>query len=182
MFWYIGILNGLMSNLPKSNTSSSVLLITEMKSQTNITAIHQSFLLETSIHFLVTWFALLQFSFKTFLCKSYDKHDKLIEFSVLQVYKHLTSSEERNEPDLNLYSLYASFGGEPPFTNYTPDFTGTLDYIFVSENSELKPVGLLEIPGPDSPELSGGLPNSSYPSDHLPIGADFEVCTSSKPL
>ncbi|KMZ57508.1 Glucose-repressible alcohol dehydrogenase transcriptional effector [Zostera marina] len=98
------------------------------------------------------------------------------------VYKHLTSSEKENELDLNLCSLYASLGGEPAFTNYTPDFTGTLDYIFISKNSELKPVSLLEIPGPDSPKLDGGLPNTNYPSDHLPIGADFEVCTSSKPL
>lgn len=126
--------------------------------------------------------ALLYSILLTFLCKSYDKHDKFIHFSLLQVYKHLTSSEKENELDLNLCSLYASLGGEPAFTNYTPDFTGTLDYIFISKNSELKPVSLLEIPGPDSPKLDGGLPNTNYPSDHLPIGADFEVCTSSKPL
>uniref|UniRef100_A0A1D1XVK6 Carbon catabolite repressor protein 4 4 n=2 Tax=Anthurium amnicola TaxID=1678845 RepID=A0A1D1XVK6_9ARAE len=78
-------------------------------------------------------------------------------------------------PLIPLRSLYASVGGEPPFTNCTPDFTGTLDYIFFSSSSNLKPVGLLQIPGHESPEVAGGLPNYYHPSDHLPIGGDFEV-------
>lgn len=77
------------------------------------------------------------------------------------------------EPPLPLRSLYASAGGEPPFTNCTPGFTGTLDYILFSGSGRLRPVRLLEVPGPESPDIAGGLPNHRHPSDHLPIGGDF---------
>ncbi|KAJ3681584.1 hypothetical protein LUZ60_014157 [Juncus effusus] len=93
-----------------------------------------------------------------------------------QVYKYITSEEES---PIKLYSLYGSNGGEPKFTNYTPGFTGTLDYIFLSENIKnnnelLTAVSLLQIPGPTCEKITGGLPNCFYPSDHLPIGADFD--------
>lgn len=74
-----------------------------------------------------------------------------------------------------LCSVYAVTGGEPPFTNCTPGFTNTLDYIFFCPCGHLKPVAILELPGPESPDLAGGLPNFLHPSDHLPIGADFKV-------
>ncbi|OAY82814.1 Carbon catabolite repressor protein 4 [Ananas comosus] len=89
-----------------------------------------------------------------------------------EVYSYIVSS---GEAPIKLYSLYAANGGEPPFTNCTPDFTGTLDYIFLSDGSRLKPLSLLDIPGPDSTDVIGGLPNHQHPSDHLPIGADFNV-------
>lgn len=74
-----------------------------------------------------------------------------------------------------LCSVYAFTKGEPPFTNCTPGFTGTLDYIFFSPTDNIKPVSFLELPEPDSPDVVGGLPNNSHPSDHLPIGAEFEI-------
>ncbi|KAK1305652.1 hypothetical protein QJS10_CPA10g01284 [Acorus calamus] len=40
--------------------------------------------------------------------------------------------------------LHAFIGGEPPFTNYTPGFVGTLDYIFFTPSSGLKPTSLIE--------------------------------------
>uniref|UniRef100_A0A6V7QYL0 Endonuclease/exonuclease/phosphatase domain-containing protein n=1 Tax=Ananas comosus var. bracteatus TaxID=296719 RepID=A0A6V7QYL0_ANACO len=89
-----------------------------------------------------------------------------------EVYNYIVSS---GEAPIKLYSLYAANGGEPPFTNCTPDFTGTLDYIFLSDGGRLKPLSLLDIPGPDSTDVIGGLPNHQHPSDHLPIGADFKV-------
>ncbi|WOL09505.1 carbon catabolite repressor protein [Canna indica] len=89
-----------------------------------------------------------------------------------EVYQYLVLASE-------LCSLYATHGGgEPPFTNCTPGFTGTLDYIFLG-GSRLKPVSILEVPGPKSPDIDGGLPNHYHPSDHLPIGADFLVLHSS---
>ncbi|KAJ1396857.1 Endonuclease/exonuclease/phosphatase [Sesbania bispinosa] len=53
------------------------------------------------------------------------------------VYQYLLSGNPSSElmPDcieerpIPLCSVYASTRGEPPFTNYTPGFTGTLDYI-----------------------------------------------------
>ncbi|XP_030553167.1 carbon catabolite repressor protein 4 homolog 4 isoform X2 [Rhodamnia argentea] len=74
-----------------------------------------------------------------------------------------------------LRSVYASTGGEPSFTNCTPDFTGTLDYIFFCPSSDIKPISFLELPGSNSEEVVGGLPNYYHPSDHLPIGAEFEL-------
>ncbi|KAG6499146.1 hypothetical protein ZIOFF_038902 [Zingiber officinale] len=93
-----------------------------------------------------------------------------------EVYQYIVSASEA--APIKLSSLYATNGGEPPFTNCTPDFTGTLDYIFFSA-CRLKPVSLLEVPGRDSPDIVGGLPNYHHPSDHLPIGAEFLVLHSS---
>lgn len=114
----------------------------------------------------------------------------LLEFDqslvlLFQVYQYLVSgnsstisvAENGEERKISLCSLYAFIGGEPPFTNCTPDFTGTLDYIFFSDSGYLKPVSLLELPGLESPDVVGGLPNYHHPSDHLPIGTDFEVIT-----
>ncbi|CAA7411144.1 unnamed protein product [Spirodela intermedia] len=85
----------------------------------------------------------------------------------------VTAAAATTKPPVPLRSLYASAGGEPPFTNCTPGFTGTLDYIFFSGSGRLRPIGLLQVPGPESPDVTGGLPNHRHPSDHLPIGGNF---------
>ncbi|XP_044450209.1 carbon catabolite repressor protein 4 homolog 4 isoform X2 [Aegilops tauschii subsp. strangulata] len=97
-----------------------------------------------------------------------------------KVYNYLVSasSESTDEALIKLHSLYAENGGEPEFTNCTPGFTGTLDYIFLSEGGSVKPTSLLRIPRGGSPDVEGGLPNFHHPSDHLPIGADFQVLSS----
>lgn len=74
-----------------------------------------------------------------------------------------------------LSSVYGFIGGEPEFTNCTPGFTGTLDYILFTPAGDVKPCSYLELPGVDSPDVDGGLPNYYHPSDHLPIGVEFEV-------
>ena len=79
------------------------------------------------------------------------------------------------ELPIPLCSVYASTRGEPPFTNYTPGFTGTLDYILFCPSDHIKPISFLELPASDAADIVGGLPNYSYPSDHLPIGAEFEI-------
>ncbi|KAK6158598.1 hypothetical protein DH2020_005912 [Rehmannia glutinosa] len=97
------------------------------------------------------------------------------------VYQYLVSGTNSMGPEtvddlpIPLSSLYAYTKGEPEFTNCTPGFTGTLDYIFFSPSGDIKPVSYLELPGIESSDLSGGLPNYFHPSDHLPIGAEFEV-------
>lgn len=106
------------------------------------------------------------------------------DVSLFQVYQYLVSGDLSSSPNpefvdelpISLCSLYASTKGkEPPFTNCTPTFTDTLDYIFFSPSSGIKPVSILELPELDAPDVAGGLPNYHHPSDHLPIGADFEV-------
>ncbi|PKI45130.1 hypothetical protein CRG98_034514 [Punica granatum] len=99
-----------------------------------------------------------------------------------KVYQYLVSGDSSSfvpkcldELPIPLRSVYGSTRGEPPFTNCTPSFTDTLDYIFFSPSLYLKPVSFLELPSPDSPDVSGGLPNNYHPSDHLPIGTEFEI-------
>ncbi|KAH7834383.1 hypothetical protein Vadar_015458 [Vaccinium darrowii] len=100
-----------------------------------------------------------------------------------KVYQYLTSGsspmgsaiELSEDLPIPMCSFYAHTTGEPPFTNCTPDFTDTLDYIFFSPSDDIRPASYLELPGPESPDVIGGLPNYYHPSDHLPIGAEFEV-------
>ncbi|XP_062077070.1 carbon catabolite repressor protein 4 homolog 4-like [Humulus lupulus] len=104
-----------------------------------------------------------------------------------KVYQYLSSCNEssssetvqndRENVPIRLCSVYNITKGEPKFTNCTPKFTNTLDYIFFSPSDSIKPVSLLELPESDSYDVVGGLPNSSHPSDHLPIGAEFEIST-----
>ncbi|CAN1140589.1 Carbon catabolite repressor protein 4 homolog 4 [Linum perenne] len=104
-----------------------------------------------------------------------------------KVYQYLVSGDALDstpsvecvdELPIPLRSLYADTRGEPPFTNCTPDFTNTLDYIFFSPGDQLKPVGILELPGAEDADVAGGLPNHCHPSDHLPIGAQFEISSA----
>jgi len=98
------------------------------------------------------------------------------------VYSYLVSGNakptetiEEEEAPVPLSSVYEVTRGEPKFTNCTPGFTNTLDYIFISPSDFIKPVSILQLPEPDSPDVVGFLPNHHHPSDHLPIGAEFEI-------
>ncbi|KAF8111812.1 hypothetical protein N665_0072s0024 [Sinapis alba] len=86
-----------------------------------------------------------------------------------------TVKEEEEEAPVPLCSVYEVTRGEPNFTHYTPGFTNTLDYIFFSPSDFIKPVSILQLPEPESPDVVGFLPNDHHPSDHLPIGAEFEI-------
>ena len=66
-----------------------------------------------------------------------------------------------------LRSVYTvATGSEPSFTNLTPPFTGTLDYLLVTPDVTVH--AALETPGPG---LGSGLPDAKHPSDHLPLAA-----------
>lgn len=100
------------------------------------------------------------------------------------MYQYLTSGDlpSASNPEcpdnlsIPLRSAYAYMNGqEPAFTNCTPDFTNTLDYIFFSPSGHVEPVSFLQLPELDSEDVTGWLPNLHHPSDHLPIGADFEL-------
>lgn len=97
-----------------------------------------------------------------------------------KVYSYLVSgngkpAETIEEAPVPLCSAYEVTRGEPKFTNCTPGFTNTLDYIFFSPSGFIKPVSILQLPEPESPDVVGFLPNNHHPSDHLPIGAEFEI-------
>ncbi|ONI05637.1 hypothetical protein PRUPE_5G016000 [Prunus persica] len=126
--------------------------------------------------------------FKTLVSQRFDCSPSLIlsgDFNSTpgdKVYQYLISGNSSSAPSIDsvdlpipLCSAYATTRGEPPFTNYTPGFTGTLDYIFFSPSDCIRPVSFLELPEPGSSDLDGGLPNFSHPSDHLPIGVEFEI-------
>jgi len=73
----------------------------------------------------------------------------------------------------SLKSSYANIG-ELSFTNYTPGFTGVIDYIWYSTNS-LQVTGLLgEVPK-EYLQTVPGFPNWHFPSDHLALLSQFSV-------
>uniref|UniRef100_A0A1J3JZQ4 Carbon catabolite repressor protein 4-like protein 4 n=1 Tax=Noccaea caerulescens TaxID=107243 RepID=A0A1J3JZQ4_NOCCA len=127
--------------------------------------------------------------FKTLISEEFECTPSLLlagDFNSIpgdQVYNYLVSGnakpaediEEEEKAPVPLCSVYEVTRGEPKFTNCTPGFTNTLDYIFVSPSDLIKPVSILQLPDPESPDVDGFLPNHHHPSDHLPIGAEFEI-------
>ncbi|ORX58917.1 hypothetical protein DM01DRAFT_250806 [Hesseltinella vesiculosa] len=72
---------------------------------------------------------------------------------------------------LSLKSAYAS--GDIQYTNYTPTFKGVLDYIWYTSNT----IESLSLLGPiENPYFKKvvGFPNAHFPSDHIPIAAEFK--------
>lgn len=67
----------------------------------------------------------------------------------------------------------------PRFTNLTPDFKGTLDYILYTSDS-LVPTATLELL--DENELrsgpNDGLPSESLSSDHISLAARFQYASA----
>ncbi|KAH9567186.1 hypothetical protein CY35_03G017900 [Sphagnum magellanicum] len=109
-----------------------------------------------------------------------DFEDKLL--NVLPSPVQFQDSSVKHDPrmtllraPLPLVSLYGHVQGVHPDTNVTPGFTGPIDYIFFYPSDCLQPRSLLALPLPGAPDIQGGLPNHTHPSDHLPIGADLAV-------
>lgn len=74
---------------------------------------------------------------------------------------------------LSLKSAYSHIN-ELPFTNYTPGFQGTIDYIWYSQQS----LGVQGLLGEVDEEYLGncvGFPNAHFASDHLPILGEFKL-------
>jgi len=74
------------------------------------------------------------------------------------------------------FSLKSSYSnvGELSFTNYTPGFTGVIDYIWYSTNA-LQVTGLLGEVDKEYLQRVPGFPNYHFPSDHLALLAEFSV-------
>ena len=75
------------------------------------------------------------------------------------------------QPMLLTSAYKALLGGEPLFTNFTPSFIGTLDYIF--GNAFVRPRRVLTLPDEDEVRKEGFLPAALYPSDHIYLLARF---------
>jgi len=106
------------------------------------------------------------------------------------VYKFLRDGKlESNHPDFHGldYGRYTSEGprhpfrlasayesvGEPPFTNFTGNFVGCLDYIFYS-NDKLEVCKILKAVDEDVVvSQTGALPNAYMCSDHIPLVSEF---------
>lgn len=101
------------------------------------------------------------------------------------VYEYLSTGHvEKNHGDFmdHVYGDYAVKGAshgfklksayshvnELPFTNFTPGFTGTIDYVWYTAPS-LGVQGLLGDLDPDYLSTTVGFPNCHFPSDHIPL-------------
>ena len=73
------------------------------------------------------------------------------------------------------FSLKSAYSQEElSFTNYTPNFTDVIDYIWYSTGS-LQVQGVLGDVDGDYMQRVPGFPNEHFPSDHLALRAEFSV-------
>lgn len=90
-------------------------------------------------------------------------------------------STEGAHHSLNLKNSYGLLTDEPlTFTNFTPDFIGTIDYIWYRPNN-LTVTGLLGSVPSDYTKQFVGFPTQHMPSDHIPLLVEFKLEPSSGP-
>jgi len=92
------------------------------------------------------------------------KHDDL------HPYNYGIYTVQGMQHTLQLSSAYAPIG-EPPFTNYTGDFVGVLDYLWFSQDT-LAVSKVLQPVDEDTVKASR-LPNAYMNSDHISILSEF---------
>jgi len=103
-------------------------------------------------------------------------HPDFKELGYQDCLKRLSSTENKNE-FTHPFKIARAYGDDAiPFTNYTFDFKGILDYIFYSK-TQMSVMGIL---GPiDSNWLQenkiAGFPHQHVPSDHLPLLVELEL-------
>eukprot|EP00850_Spirogloea_muscicola_P014957 SM000111S18780 [mRNA] locus=s111:82116:84803:+ [translate_table: standard] len=76
---------------------------------------------------------------------------------------------------MQLVSSYKVGVESEPYTIFTPPFTFAIDFVFFTPSPHLELVSRLALPSKDDEDVVGGLPNMEHPSDHVPIGAEFNV-------
>ena len=105
--------------------------------------------------------------------------------SVKKILEGLFEASKSIHENYNLRSAYEQYNEQvdediktskfcflrthPLFTNYTPDFAGTIDYIFYSKHFMINKI--LKIP--EEKEIKDSLPNKMFPSDHLRLFCEF---------
>jgi len=88
----------------------------------------------------------------------------------LEPYNYGSYTDSGMRHHLQLSSAYAPIG-EPPFTNYTGDFVGVLDYLWFS--SETLAVSKVLQPVDEETVRISRLPNAYMNSDHISILSEF---------
>lgn len=101
-------------------------------------------------------------------------------------YEPYTSDGARHK--LNLRSAYSLLpeeteisNGCTPFTNFTPNFCGTIDYIWYRPTT-LSITGLLGSLSTEYTKHLVGLPTQHYPSDHVSLLAEFKFEPAQPPI
>ncbi|KAL8963745.1 MAG: hypothetical protein Q9193_000023 [Seirophora villosa] len=79
------------------------------------------------------------------------------------------------------FNLKSAYSDELSFTNYTPTFSGVIDYIWYSFNA-LQVRGVLGDVDLDYLSKVPGFPNHYFPSDHLALKAEFAVKSARKEI
>ncbi|XP_011702462.1 PREDICTED: 2',5'-phosphodiesterase 12 isoform X1 [Wasmannia auropunctata] len=64
--------------------------------------------------------------------------------------------------------------GTPEYTNYTPEFSACLDYIFY-EKDKFEVEQVVPMPSKEELTLNTGLPSVVFPSDHISLCADLKL-------
>lgn len=104
-------------------------------------------------------------------------HPDFKEFGYRTCLKKLSVANERNSDFTHPFRLASSYSPEiMPYTNYTYDFKGIIDYIFYSRET-MTPLGIL---GPlDADWLRDnkvqGCPHPHVPSDHFSLLVELEM-------
>ncbi|KAK6626727.1 hypothetical protein RUM43_003458 [Polyplax serrata] len=104
-------------------------------------------------------------------------HPDFKELQYKSVLQKISGCEKPNE-FTHSFKLASAYSEDiMPFTNYTFDFKGIIDYIFYSKQS-MTPLGLL---GPVNADWLKenkvvGCPHPHVPSDHFPLLVELEMC------
>lgn len=91
----------------------------------------------------------------------------------LMTHKYGNFTRDGMTHPFSLRSSYSNIG-ELSFTNYTPGFTGVIDYIWYASNA-LDVLGLLGEVDKEYLQRVPGFPNYHFPSDHLALFCQFAV-------
>lgn len=71
------------------------------------------------------------------------------------------------------FNMRSAYSPEIPFTNFTPHFTATLDYIFY-ESDKLKVDEVIPIPSEEELKVHLAIPSLVCPSDHVALVANVD--------
>lgn len=105
------------------------------------------------------------------------KHPDFKDLGYKSCLQRISYNSDRTTEYTHAFRLSTAYSAEVmPFTNYTFDFKGIIDYIFYSKPN-MTPLGLL---GPLDPQWLVenkvvGAPHPSIPSDHFPLLVELEM-------
>jgi len=91
---------------------------------------------------------------------------------LVSAYTHLSQLKDPHERERHRQMCEPEYG-EPRFTNFTQNFSGTLDYVLYTSDS-LAPSALLELLDVDTLRQHTALPSPLWSSDHLAIMCEFQ--------